>query len=139
MVLDKKNANKLFQQAHKLEDEGLWEDALKIRVDLVTSFPKSKTLTLTLANTLKEVGRLDDAEKYYQKAIELDPTSELASLHLFHFYWDDENKRWKKEQRLDQRDKAFDEIRRFQSISHCEDYVEIIRELNEKYGGDEES
>jgi len=34
------------------------------------------------------------------------------------------------------RDEALDELRRYQSVSHSQDYIEIMRDINEKYDMD---
>ena len=54
----------------------------------------------------------------------LSPKSELASLGLFYAYWG-----------TDQVDKAIAEIKRYQILTNwkCEDYLEIVAEMYEKW------
>ncbi|MEP3890076.1 MAG: hypothetical protein ABJN69_06385 [Hellea sp.] len=125
--------DELFDKANQLEELGDLEAALVIRKQLVTRLPDDKVLSITLAKALEDLNDLIGAEMYYKKTVKLAPKWELASLQLFHFLFDNYGGRWKK----DRLDEAFDEMRRFQSISHCEDYVEIVREINEKYGTNE--
>ncbi|MBL4617920.1 MAG: tetratricopeptide repeat protein [Robiginitomaculum sp.] len=126
--MNKEEADTIFQKALALEDAGNLHEALKLRKLLASNFPKVKIFLLTLAKSLKNLSQLDEAEKYYKRTVKIAPKWELASLQLFHFYWDNENILG-----VDRKDDAFDEIRRFQSISHCDDYVEIVREINAKY------
>jgi len=133
-TLTNTEANEIFEKANKLEELGELEAALKIRKQLAKDFPNSKLLLITLAKSLQELNKLDEAELYYKKTVKLAPKWELASLQLFHFLFDNEGGRWKE----DRFDEAFDEMRRFQSISHSDDYVEIIREINDKCTKQEE-
>lgn len=127
--MNKYEADKLFRKASQLEEAGNPEDALAIRKQLAGEFPNSKLLILTLAKSLQNLGNLIEAEKYFKRAVKVAPKWELASLQLFHFYFDNKGTRWQ----IDRTDEAFDEMHRFQSISHCEDYVKIVREINEKH------
>lgn len=122
-------AETAYKEAFFLDDLGQYEKALKIRKSLERKFPKHKLVLIALGNSYENLCRPNEAEKYYKKAIRLYPDEQSASLFLFHLLWDEEKVFWE----ADRYDEAFDEMRRFQSISHCEDYMEIVREINEKY------
>jgi len=118
-----------FNEAFFFDDLGEYEKALSIRKSLEKKFPKHKLLMIALGNSYENLRQLKKAESYYRKAVELYPKEELASKFLFHLLWDDDEEFWEETRR----DEAFEEMHRFQSISHCEDYMEIVREINTKY------
>jgi len=122
-----------FKEAFFYDDLGQFEKALKIRKTLEQAFPKHRLVLMALGNTYENLRRLDEAEKYYREAVRLYPKEEFASKFLFHLLWDDDREFWEE----DRRDEAIEEMKRFQSLSHCEDYMEIVREINEKYGGED--
>lgn len=126
------DASASFRKAFELDELGEYAKALSIRKALEKNEPKHKWLLVSLGQSYENLKKFDKAEEYYKKATALYPKSKTASLHLFHFYWDEDEIL-----EDDRKDEAFDEMRRFQSISHCEDYVEIVREINEKYELDE--
>jgi len=112
-------ASGLFRDAFALEEAGDWEGALPTRRELLAFLPSEEKFILALARNLSNLGRVTEAEEWYRKSIFIHPYSELSSLHLFHFLWG-----------LEQTDDAFIEMKRFQSISHSDDYMEIVREIN---------
>jgi lipoprotein NlpI len=83
--------------------------------------PNSAALIAVLGDVYSELGNVDAAIEAFREAVRLAPTSEIASLGLFHCLW-----RAKKER------EAFDEIRRFMSLSESQDYRDIVNELWEK-------
>ena len=120
-IESKAQALRLYSAATALEDAGDWGGALSLRKELLAFAPSDEKFILTFAKGLSNVGQTAEAEDWYRKAIFLKPYSELSSLHLFHFLWDS-----------GRTDDAFIEIKRFQSIAHSNDYMEIVREINEK-------
>ena len=126
---EQKKANALWDNARNFEDAGELEKALALREELFSQLPDSKKAMLPLADLYQKLGHLVEAEKLYQKIIKLYPKWELGSKFLFHFLWDDDCALWA----VGRRDEAIEEIARFQSIAHCDDYMKIIREINEKY------
>jgi tetratricopeptide (TPR) repeat protein len=114
-------ASSLFSEAFELEEVGDWEGALPARRELLAFMPDEEKFIISFARNLWTLGQLDEAEHWYRKSIFIHPHSELSSLHLFHFLWD-----------LKRTDDAFIEIKRFQSIAHSDDYMAIVREINEK-------
>lgn len=127
-------AKTAFNEAFFFDDLGQHEKALSIRLSLEKKFPKHKLLLIALGTSYEKLCQLEKAEEYYRRAVKLYPKEEIASKFLFHFLWDDDEDLWSE----NRRDEAFEEIRRFQSISHCEDYMEIVREINDKYEIDED-
>jgi tetratricopeptide (TPR) repeat protein len=95
------------------------EEALNILFDLVDKFPGFQLGYLYLCDGLRDIGRLDEASRYAKIAVEILPKSKMASLLLFHTFWDMEEYQF-----------ALDEIKRFKSIKgKLKDYDEIISEL----------
>jgi hypothetical protein len=69
---------------------------------------------------LFDLERAADAIPFCRKAVELKPTSERASLALFHALWG-----------AGRQVEALDEVKRFQNVSHSADYDAIVAELAE--------
>jgi tetratricopeptide (TPR) repeat protein len=114
-------ANMAFRKAHQLEEAGEFEDALKIREELAIALPFSKKILLPLGKLYQILGKVEQAEVVFNDTIKHYPECELASKNLFHFLWNN-----------DRRNEAMEELGRFQTISHSEDYMDIVREINEK-------
>ncbi len=112
----------LAQERSKLND---LPGTIEILRNLVAENPESAMFNATLANSLKAEGDIDTAIEHFQKAVKLAPKSELYSLGLFHSLW-----------RQEKREEAFDEMKRFMSISDSDDYRAIIAEMNAKWSDD---
>lgn len=67
--------------------------------------------------------RLPDAIRSFQRAVELAPESEKASLALFHTLWE-----------AGEQDRAIAEMRRFLAVAHSTDYEGISKELAAEQG-----
>ena len=63
-------------------------------------------------------GRLPAAAAAFRVATKRFPKLEIASLGLFHTLWQQSKS-----------DDAFEEMKRFQSVSHSQDYEEIVHEI----------
>lgn len=113
-------ASRLFTQAFALEEAGDLQQALSIRERLIEYSSQDERYILSMGRSFATLDRMGEAEDWYRKSIFLYPYSEMSSLQLFHFLWN-----------LDRTDDAFIELRRFQSISHSDDYAEIVGEINE--------
>jgi len=111
-----------FVKAMTLKDEGKLEESLIYLKEIESEFSNSVQFSLAMGNIYRKMDRSNEALVCFRKATRLDPKFEFASLGVFHTLWD-----------LDMIDKALAEIRRFQTISHSEDYVEIIKELHDKW------
>ena len=119
-VLPDEESVRLFENAYALEEQGQHDKALELRERLAQRYPKNERITIVVGRSLAFLGRVEEAESVYRKAIFMFPYSELASLQLFHFLWDTKRS-----------DDAFNEMKRFQSISHSDDYLAIVKEILE--------
>ena len=96
-------------------------DQMSVAVELLTSlsheFPDAASVHGYLAWFLLETGRHEKAVGPSQRAVELAPRSERASLVHFHVLW-----------RAGERIQALDEMKRFLKIQPSEEYANIIKE-----------
>ncbi len=115
------DAVEAYLKAVNYEENGRFEDALELRKALFKYSPTEAKIIISMGESFYSLGMHKQAEQYYRKAIKLHPKLELASLRLFHFLWD-----------RDLTDQAFEEMKRFQTVSHSDDYMEIVREINKK-------
>jgi predicted Zn-dependent protease len=106
----------LAQERSQLDD---LQGTLEILKKLVGEIPESAVLNATFANTLKAVNDIEPAIEHFQTAVKLAPTSELYSLGLFHLFWSQ-----------GRQDEAFDEMRRFETISESAEYKKIVAGIN---------
>ena len=74
----------LFDHAIDLRNEGRHAEAVRLFERLRVLNPVSASVHAFLGDTFWELGRLPDAIRSFQKAVELAPRSEMASLGLFH-------------------------------------------------------
>ncbi len=109
-----------FAEALRLRDEGRLHEALNLIEQLIVEHPGKYKLLLIAAEIHWDLGTLDGAVNLCQLAIGLRPESEWASLGLFHSLW-----------KMGKKDEALNEMKRFVSISHSEDYAEIIGDLSQ--------
>jgi predicted Zn-dependent protease len=107
-----------FEKANRLRKEGDVTGAIKILRGLVGDFPKKSAAYLVIGDILWDDGRLSAASMAFRAATNRFPKLEIASLGLFHTLW-----------RQARTDAAFEEMRRFQSISHSQGYKEIVDEI----------
>ena len=110
-----------FSKAADLYKQGNLNEALKLLEELAVSNPSSAKIIATLANTYWDLEMADEAFENFQKAVELAPEWEDASLGLFHCLWEH-----------DKKDEALREAKRYMSVSNSKDYEDIIKEINEK-------
>lgn len=115
----------LFEQAFAFEEGGEHDQALELRGRLLDCYPDNERVIIAFARSLAAVGSTEEAERQYRKAIFIFPYSELSSLQLFHFLWD-----------ANRTDDAFVEMKRFQSISHSDDYDKFVHTINREAGSD---
>ena len=108
-----------FARAMSLKRDGQLSNAASIIEGLVDSYPESAKLLCALAGVYWDMGNLKRATRQFEKAVELAPTLELASLGLFHCLWEQKHQ-----------DAAFNEMKRFMAVATSDDYVRIIEELN---------
>lgn len=79
---------KLFYLAQRQSRQGDTEGVVRTMRELVKRRPKSGILAGVLANALKSLGQMDEAERYFKSAVVLSPKSEKISLGLFHCLWE---------------------------------------------------
>jgi tetratricopeptide (TPR) repeat protein len=109
-----------FAAALALRKNGDLAGAIRLLVPLKEEHLQSAALYVTLGDLHKDLGQLEAALPYFQEATNIGPTSEVASLGLFHCLW-----------AMDRRIAALDEIKRFLSVTTSEQYDEILAELTE--------
>ncbi len=110
-----------FAISGQLRKKGDTNGAIRILRQLVAEFPEKPAAYLIIGDILWEEGKLAQASKEFRAATKHFPKSKIASLGLFHTLW-----------KQSKTDAAFDEMKRFQSISFCSDYEEIVNEILEK-------
>ncbi len=109
----------LFDKAIVFRDEGRFAEAITIIEKLLPKYPENAAIFSVYGHLNWELGNLKKAIEVFQIATNLYPVSEIISLGLFHTLWED-----------GKREGAFKELKRFMSISYSNDYMEIVRELN---------
>lgn len=96
-----KEDRKLFALAQRQSRQGDTDGVVRTMRQLVTRRPKSGLFSAVLANALKSLGHMDEAERYFKNAVVLSPKSEKISLGLFHCLWE-----------RGKEDEAFEEMKR---------------------------
>lgn len=111
----------LMGQALTCKNRNDFRGAAKILASTVLEFPDCAGAWGLLGSIyLLELRLPKKALHCFEKATQLSPRSEMASLGLFHALW-----------RSRKRSRAVAELKRFQSVSHSKDYAEIAAELKE--------
>ena len=111
----------LFTEAIELRDSGNLGLAIEKLSKILEDKPSLKTATGVLGvmgNMYWDLKDYKSAAICYQKAVSNSPTSELASLGLFHSLWD-----------LGDTDEAFEEMKRFLSLAESDEYVRLLKEI----------
>ena len=117
MCSDKKQ---IILEASQMAGEGDYEEAQKLLFMLQEYHPNCSLVATLLANSYWNLGNLDSAIKYYERAVNIAPLMEKASLGLFNCLWEQGRK-----------EQAMDEMKRFLTISDSETYREILKEILE--------
>ena len=110
---------KLFDQAVAMKIAGDLDGAIAIFRQLDEKKPNCALYKAQLGNASWSKQDIEAALRYFREAIRLAPSWEPASLGLFHVLWEN-----------DRKDEAFEEIKRFQTVSYSKDYAAIIEEIN---------
>jgi len=109
----------LMQQALALKNAKDFRGAANILVRITKAYPRcAAAFGLLGLICYCELGQVKQAVGAFQQASRLSPTSETASLGLFHALW-----------KAGYRKRAIAEMERFQAISNSADYAEIEAEL----------
>ena len=112
---------RLFKQAVELKNEGRLDEAMQTLELLLTMNPTSASVLALLGDTLWDLKRLPEAIDSFQRAVELAPASEMASLGLFHTILEFGDKQ-----------RALAEMDRFLTVSKSEEYQTLARSLGHK-------
>lgn len=102
-----------FRQEKKLSS------ACDLFVQLLEEKPESKIVLGMLSTCYFELEQYELAAKHAQRSVIVSPKSEVASLILFHSLW-----------HIEQYDEAFDEMRRFMTLTSSAAYDELLQDLN---------
>lgn len=109
-----------FEEAVKLKEEGSFQAALTILVDMHDKGERSLVILTTLAEVYWDMGNLPEAIRQFQEAIKLRPELETLSVSLFHCFWE-----------AGMTDEAFSEMRRFLGAGYeSEEYTTLLRDIN---------
>lgn len=109
-----------FTAAQKLRERGDFQAAKEILLDLSKKNPKSPAVFCVLGDIYWDMEFREEAIEAFRKAVHLSPKLEGPSLGLFHCLW-----------QLTRYEEAFEEMKRFQTISDSKDYRAIIKAINE--------
>jgi predicted Zn-dependent protease len=110
-----------FKDANRLRKRGDNAGAIKLLRKLVADFPTKPAAYLVIGHILWDCGELAHASRAFRRATKRFPKLQIASLGLFHTLW-----------KQSKTDAAFAEMKRFQRLSRCQDYEEIVNEILEK-------
>jgi len=108
-----------FARAMAMRDQGNLVSAIELIRDLINKYPDNCKLYYALGHLYWKAKRFGEAVNSFESSIAYQPDMKHASLGLFHCLWEQ-----------GKRVEALDEARRFLAIADCEEYEEIIREIN---------
>ena len=109
-----------FDRALGLRDAGEVDTALKILAELAAKRPDLAYVVGMLASVQFQAGYLDASAASASRAVQLSPSSEMASRCLFHSLYD-----------LGRYDEAFAEVARFRSNKQSDEYEITLCEIVE--------
>ncbi|HWB54573.1 MAG TPA: hypothetical protein VG722_10285 [Tepidisphaeraceae bacterium] len=112
---------KKFDQAVRLNKAGKCDKAISALESLRKQFAQSASVVGYLGGIYFEQGLLERATNCFQRATELSPRSELASVGLFHSLW-----------ASGKTNEALAEMARFLAIAESKEYRTLIRDLHLK-------
>jgi predicted Zn-dependent protease len=107
-----------FEKANQLRTAGDADGAMRILRGVIAEFPKKPAVYLVIGDILWDTGRLSAASKAFKVATKRFPKLEIASHGLFHTLWQQAKA-----------DAAFEEMKRFQAVSHSRDYEKIVNAI----------
>ncbi|MBN2377397.1 MAG: tetratricopeptide repeat protein [Sedimentisphaerales bacterium] len=114
--------NALFEEAISLRDQGDYKGACKMFSVFIEKWPDDFGGYLLKGGILLfQLHLTDQALDCLQKAVQLNPKSELSSVALFHCLW-----------KKGESDLAFEEAKRYvKTAGRSEEYDFILKEINE--------
>ncbi len=107
-----------FNVAIKLHRSGQSAQALEALKSIAIDFPNEPAVHGYLGLVLLKLGNPELAARHFEVATLLLPQSEISSLGLFHSLLESGNKK-----------QAIRELKRFQSVSHSDDYDAIAADM----------
>jgi tetratricopeptide (TPR) repeat protein len=107
-----------LNRAIELNRQGKHRACVKLLLPLLETHPRSAAVYGYLGGAYFELGDYDQSTECFRKAARLSPKSELASLGLFHSLWNQ-----------DALSEAFDEMKRFLSITDSKEYQTLLRDM----------
>ena len=107
--------------AIRLNDENSHEVALHILLGLLKKYEENSTINGLIATTYRFLNDLKKSILYFQRTVDLNPLSELASLGLFHGLYD-----------IGEYSSAFNEMSRFLDSNKPKNYKITLKELHEQ-------
>lgn len=107
-----------FTNALQLKEDRRFAEAQLILEQLASERPDSAAVWAVLGDVYWEQQMLDQAVGAFRIAVTQAPTSEVASLGLFHTLWEN-----------GERDAALAEARQFQQVASSADYRYIFAEM----------
>jgi tetratricopeptide (TPR) repeat protein len=110
-----------ISKAKDLKNRGEGSAAKDLLRDLARMYPEEKVVFILLGHLYWGEDDLAHAQACFQKATELDPALEIASLALYHTRWS-----------AGQREEALEEMKRFVQISHSAEYDRILQAFREE-------
>jgi predicted Zn-dependent protease len=114
--------NKLLDEAYSLCREKKYDEGISLLKQICQQAPKVPFSYGQLGKIAWEQGKLPEANLYFRETVALIPDSSLASLCVFHTFWE-----------MNEYEFALKEIKRYQKAGgKCEDYDKIIKSLIEK-------
>jgi hypothetical protein len=111
----------IIRQAVEQESEGDLAFATQILTAVVDEFPGLAVGHSYLGWILSRGARHREAIEHGRVAVKLSPESERASLMFFRVLW-----------AAEQREQAFDEIKRFLAVGHSEEYARMLEEWDQE-------
>ncbi len=115
---------KEFTKVVDLEEQGRLEEAAQRLRILIDSGATAASAYAKLGGLLSELGEIASAESAFREAVEKAPRWVTSSLGLFHILW-----------QQDQRVDALEEAKRFTRLTGSDEYMDIVREINERNRG----
>ena len=107
-----------FAQANAFRKKGNSRAAIKLLRSVVAEFPERRAAYLVIADILWDAGKLAASSREFRVATKLFPELKIASLGLFLTLW-----------KQGRGVAALNELKRFQKVSPCAEYEEIIADL----------
>lgn len=112
-----------FDRAIEMKNSGRIERTLALLRELLSELPENPGLHGMIAHAYREAGQMDRAITHFRISTLLNPNSEPGSLGLFHTLWDS-----------GKTGAAIDEMKRYLSHHHSDEYTLLIDDLDAESG-----